>query len=112
MSDDPKTVSWRDYVDSRFNASDRAVEVALDELRRRLEEMNRFREENRHQANTMVSRELHDSDIDRLHAEIATEREARKGAEGSLATWRFIAGFLGVSGVAGLLLGAIALVTK
>jgi predicted phage gp36 major capsid-like protein len=107
---DERLVSWRDYVDSRFSASDRAVEVALDELRRRLEEMNRFREENRTQAASMVGRDLFDSQLDRIEGLVATEREARRAAEGSLATWRFIAGFLGLSGIVGLLLGAIAVV--
>lgn len=105
-------VSWRSYVDTRFDAIGKAVEIALDELRRRLEEMNRFREENRTQAASMVSRDLHDADVSRLESLIATEREARRSSEGSLATWRFIAGFLGLSGVVGVILGAIAVVQR
>lgn len=102
------TVSWREYVDSRFEAGNTAVALALDELRRRLGEMNEFREENRRQAAQMVSRDLFDSQLDRVEGLVATEREARRAAEGSLATWRFLAGFLGVSGLAGVILGLVA----
>ena len=106
------TVTWREYVDGRFDSIGKAVELALEELKRRLAEMNEFREENRRQAAQMVSRDLHDADVARLESLIATEREARRASEGSLATWRFIAGFLGLSGVVGVVLGAIAVVQR
>jgi len=51
---------------------------------------------------------VHDSDIGRLEALIAVEREARQRAEGSLSTWRFIALFLGLPGVVALLLQLVA----
>jgi hypothetical protein len=44
-----------------------------------------------------------------LGKEIEVERNARIRAEGSVAVWRFIAVFLGLPGVVGLILAALAL---
>lgn len=105
----PPGVSWRDYVESRLSGIETAVRVANAEMNRRLEAMNEFREENRRNMAASVSRELHEADIRRLEGLVATEREARKTAEGSIATWRFIATMLGATGVGALLLALTAL---
>jgi len=103
-----RDVSLREYVDVRLHGMQDALVLARAELDRRLEDMNQFREENRRQASHSVSRDVHDSDIGRLEALIAVEREARQRAEGSLSTWRFIALFLGLPGVVALLLQLVA----
>jgi len=50
-----------------------------------------------------------DSDVKGLESQIEVERNARIRAEGSVAVWRFIAVFLGLPGVVGLILAALAL---
>jgi hypothetical protein len=51
---------------------------------------------------TLVNK--HDSDISTLTNNLQNEIQIRKSFEGSLNTWKFIATFLGVSGVGGVLL--------
>jgi len=46
----------------------------------------------------------HDSDTDTLRDEIQREREIRKTFEGSVNTWKWLATFLGASGVAGVII--------
>lgn len=45
----------------------------------------------------------HDSDFNSLRDLIGAEREIRKAFEGSINTWKWLAGFLGASGVAGVI---------
>jgi len=45
----------------------------------------------------------HDSDFNSLAGEIQAEREIRKSFEGSVNTWKWLASFLGASGVAGVI---------
>lgn len=52
--------------------------------------------------NAIVNR--HDSDMDSIKESIQAEREHRKTFEGSMNTWKWIASFLGASGVAGVIL--------
>lgn len=59
---------------------------------------------NRHDSDTDASRDSHDNDIQALRNEIQQEREHRKTFEGSINTWKWIATFLGASGVAGVIL--------
>lgn len=46
----------------------------------------------------------HDTDFNALAGEIQSEREIRKSFEGSMNTWKWLASFLGASGVAGVIL--------
>lgn len=46
----------------------------------------------------------HDSDIDAMEKAIQSEREHRKTFEGSVNTWKWIATFLGASGLGGVIL--------
>jgi hypothetical protein len=52
--------------------------------------------------NAVVSR--HDSDIGAIREQLQSEREYRKSFEGSMNTWKWIASFLGASGVAGVII--------
>jgi len=52
--------------------------------------------------NAMVNR--HDADTEGLKEQIQTERELRKEFQGSINTWKWIATFLGASGVGGVIL--------
>lgn len=46
----------------------------------------------------------HDTDFEALRQQIQAEREIRKAFEASINTWKWIASFLGASGVAGVVL--------
>lgn len=46
----------------------------------------------------------HDADTDSTREQIQNEREVRKTFEGAMNTWKWIASFLGASGVAGVIL--------
>lgn len=46
----------------------------------------------------------HNTDFNSLSGEIQNEREIRKVFEGSMNTWKWLASFLGASGVAGVIL--------
>lgn len=46
----------------------------------------------------------HDSDNESLRTEIQSEREHRKTFEGSVNTWKWILGFIGASGLGGVIL--------
>ena len=64
---------------------------------------------NRLEASIDQVKQTHRVAIDGLSKEIEVERNARIRAEGSVAVWRFIAVFLGLPGVVGLILAALAL---
>lgn len=46
----------------------------------------------------------HDSDYNTIRELLQSEKEIRRSFEGSINTWKWIAGFLGASGVAGVIL--------
>lgn len=95
-------------------------------LERRLEGMNEFRAQLEKQSGAFLTREVfeqalnnnaekydtiikaivnrHEADMDALKDEIQGEREYRKTFEGSINTWKWIATFLGASGLAGVIL--------
>lgn len=99
-----------------------AVSKAEAGLDRRLEGMNQFRAQLDRQAADFITREAydaqtdrfdaifraqaakHDSDNDALKDQVQTEREIRKSFEASVNTWKWIASFLGASGIGGVIL--------
>ena len=103
------SVSWREYVESRFTAQENALRLATTEMNRRLEGMNEFREENRRNMAMAVSREVFEVETRRLEDQIQTQKSRGDRLEGSLSTWRFLAVLLGAPGIAGVLLGLAAL---
>ena len=50
------SVSWKEYVDTRLEANEQAVELARDMMTARLETMNQIREQLRDQAGTFIPR--------------------------------------------------------
>lgn len=80
-----------------------AIKTATNTLDKRLDAMNEIREQLRDQAATFVRRDAVETMVAALRQEIATEREARKEMGGSLNVWRFLAGFLGLGGIAALI---------
>lgn len=59
-------------------------------------------EKNETLAKSLINR--HDADYNGLRELLQGEREARKSLEGSINTWKWIASFLGASGVAGVII--------
>lgn len=84
-------------------ATETAIATATSTLDKRLDGMNEFRDQLRDQASTFIRRDAVEAMIAGVRQEIATEREARKEMGGSLNTWRWLAGFLGVGGIAAVL---------
>lgn len=117
----PEQPTLRDIIDERYRAhaeehriheraherehvtTELAIKTATTTLDKRLDGMNEFRDQLRDQAATFVTRDSFTGSIAALRQEIATEREARKELSGSLNTWRWLAGFLGLSGIGALL---------
>ena len=60
--------------------------------------------EDRHEALIKSMLNRHESDYNAVRESIQAEREVRRSLEGSLNTWKWLAGFLGASGVAGVIL--------
>lgn len=80
-----------------------AIESSLEEWGLKLETASStYSEKTETVFKALVSR--HDSDYDTLRELIQGEREARKQFEGSINTWKWIASFLGASGVVGVFL--------
>lgn len=123
--------------DREHELNELAITKAENQVDRRLEGMNEFRDQLNKQAQTFVTRDIfdkytsdmeakieialaslsdkdealirsainrHDSDFNSLRDLIQAEREVRKAFEGSINTWKWLAGFLGASGVAGVIL--------
>ena len=62
----PNGVTWREYVDTRINALEKATEAARVNMDRRLDSMNEIREQLRAQADTFVTGVEHKALCDRL----------------------------------------------
>lgn len=58
---DKSGISWKEYVDVRFNEQEKALVVATKELNRRLEGMNEIRSQLDRQASTFLTRDSFDS---------------------------------------------------
>lgn len=84
-------------------ATETAIATATATLDKRLDAMNEFRDQLRDQAATFLRRDAFDATVAALRSEIATEREARKELGGSINTWRFLAGFLGLGGIGAII---------
>lgn len=119
-SDRSIAAAWEAHQREHDNAA-KAIERAEVSLNSRLEGMNQIRGQLDRQAATFVTRDAydgqaekydavfralatkHDADIDLVRGQIQVEREVRKTLEGSITTWRWIASFLGVGGIGGVL---------
>jgi hypothetical protein len=77
----PNGVSWRDWVDARFDAVDKQIQLAKADLERRLESMNEFRAQMDRQADTFMSAERYESCHGRLVDQIAVLEKAQAQAE-------------------------------
>jgi hypothetical protein len=76
-------VTLRDYMEEKFRAMREALQLATRDMDRRLEEMNKFREENLQDRNQLVTRPLHD----RLQADVDVLRNRVTVIETRILTW-------------------------
>lgn len=81
----------REMFDTYVRESNSRTEVALKSITEKYDSAI---------ANTV---ERHDKDFTSVRNELQVEREIRKVFEGGVSTWKWIAGFLGASGVVGVL---------
>lgn len=75
-------VSWRDYVDNRIYALEKATDLAARTLEKRLEGMNEFREALKNQAALFVTRNEMKIQLDKIDDDIRMLREAKAMLEG------------------------------
>lgn len=116
---------YKESQDREQSLIKEALNKSESSMDHRLEAMNEFRSQLDRQAGTFITRESyetaldalsekfdsalrslinrHDSDYNSISKDLQTEREIRKTFQGSVNTWRWIAGFLGASGVAGVI---------
>jgi hypothetical protein len=92
------------------DADQRAIDLAVEGIDRRLNELNQLRKEVTTDRSLLVNRETYDADQVALKAEVRGKNDTTLAriealekiinrAEGSLNTWRAIAAFLGLGGV-------------
>ena len=86
-----KTVP-REVFDNYVKESDSRVQLALKSVTEKYDTL------------IAAKTETHQTDVKIINEQIATEREIRKENQGSIATWKWLIGFLGVSGVGGVIL--------
>ena len=71
-------ITWRDYVDTRLSALERAGELERKNLEHRLDSMNAIRDQLRDQADSFVTNVEHDAVCDRLERIDRDIRELRE----------------------------------
>ena len=77
----PDGVSWRDWVDARFDAMDKQVLLTKADLERRLENMNEWRAEREKMTDTYMTSERYEACHGRLVDQIAVLEKAQAQAE-------------------------------
>jgi hypothetical protein len=103
-------VTLRDYIDTQMEARDRALNVALANLDRRLDGMNEFRDALRDQGFTFLTKAEYGVFKERLELDIRGLRESRSLLEGK-ADQKQVNTALILS-IIGLILGVIGLMMR
>lgn len=110
-----REAALREQAQSYLNL---ALHLQAEEYERRLDSLNHAHEQALEAQRQTVPRELFDQYVKESAARVELAFSSLQGRldsieqladrrEGALATWRFIAGFLGVSGIVGVVLGLI-----
>jgi len=74
-------VSLKEYVDTRFCAADRATAIAVQQMERRLESMNEFRDALKDQASRLATRQEMEVALKAMEAELRGLRDFRVALE-------------------------------
>jgi hypothetical protein len=92
------------WISVQFISQEKAIKVASDEMNRRLEGMNEFREQLNRQAGTFVEKNLYEAEYAALRKEIELLREWKARSEGAT-SWSNIMAVIAliVSMIAGIL---------
>ena len=104
----PNGVSWREYVDMRLEAMDKALGLSREVLDVRLEGMNRFREQLTKQSETFLTRSEYDAKhsllMERIRQiELESAKISGKADQGAVYSARLIA-------VIGIIMGIVSIV--
>jgi hypothetical protein len=110
----------RELRDQAYSYLDTALRLQAAEYTRRLDVLNHAHQQTVEAQARTVPREMFDQFVkeNSNRAEVAhlslqdrlnSMEQLADRREGALSTWRFIAGFLGLSGVVGVVLGVVAL---
>ena len=91
---DAEIVSLRDYIDSKFHAMEKAVDVAQKANEYRLESMNNFRDQLREQASNMVTRAEFRATTVTTEKDISFLRESRAELAGKASMNAVYAAFM------------------
>jgi hypothetical protein len=75
--EDPSYVSFKDYIDTRIDAIDKATSAAYESMQQRLAGMNEFRESLKDQNNKYMSRDEVYAKLQLIENDIRILRESR-----------------------------------
>lgn len=104
----PNGVTWREYVDMRLEATDKALTLSREVLDIRLEAMNRFREQLTKLTESFITRNEYDPKHDLLmerirQIELESAMISGKADQGSVYNARLIA-------VIGIIMGIVSII--
>jgi hypothetical protein len=85
----------------------KAIELAVDNLNRRLDELNKLRTEVVTDRSAFLTRAEYNAKHDAVLLRVDLMEKLIDRAEGSVTTWRFLATFLGIGGFVGLALAIV-----
>ena len=100
-------VSLKEHIESRFAAIEKAIEIALAALDKRLDGMNEIREAMRDQSGYFISRKEVELQLDKISADITALKEYRAEAKGKASMLSVAISAL--LGIAGIVIGVIGL---
>ena len=103
-------ISFKEYVDIRLAALDKATEVAYQSMQSRLAGMNEFRETLREQASKFVTRTELEIQLDRIESDIRALRESRATLEGKASAQSVYVAY--AISLIGIIMGLIGLLNR
>ena len=77
-----QTVSYKEYVNEKFSALEKAVDLAKNSMEKRLEGMNEFRETLKDQTATFMTRKEMEIIFANINADLRTLQESKAKLEG------------------------------
>ena len=103
-------LSLREYIDMRFNTIDMSLALVREQMEKRLEGMNEFRQQLNEQTTRFITREELDARCIPCKEDVRSLRESRAESHGKASTMSvFIATAIALCG---LIVGAVALLLK
>jgi len=99
-------VSWREYVDLRFEEAEKVLSIARIELDRRLEGMNELRSQIDKRDATFVTRDYLDIALEKVDSRLSSLEAARASSDSTIRVYATIISLV-TSIVASTLVGAL-----